>query len=378
MEVEEQHENRDVIAMRIVHLSYVNVSGETDPVQWLKKIRFYTGIPEQMSSDHDVHSIHCIGDFGGVQYQNVSYHFFRLDGWRRIYPSKVHSHVASLKPDIIVVHGLHFPWQVLLLKKQLSGAVKIFIQHHAEKPFSDFRKLFQKRVDEFVSGYFFTAKGLAASWIESGIISSSEKIIEVMEGSTSFLPADRNAAKKQIGISGKRLYLWVGRLDFNKDPETLIKSFIPFAKANPQVALCIIHKDDDLLPEVEKLLSGGHENIKLVGKVDHEKMDHWYNAADFIISTSHYEGSGLSVCEAMACGCIPILSDIPSFRMMTANNSVGIIFSPGNIESLTKALHQSNNFDVEREREKVLLQFRKNLSFEGIAKKMIDAFKSAT
>lgn len=363
--------------MRVVHLSYVNVSGVTDPVEWLKKIRFYTGIPEQMSRDHDVHSIHCIGDFGGVRYQNVSYHFFRLAGLKRIYPSKIHRYVASLKPDVVVVHGLHFPWQVLLLKRQLSNSVRIFIQHHAEKPFSDFRKTLQKRVDKFVSGYFFTAKGLASSWIDSGIISSAEKIVEVMEGSTSFLPADRNAAKKLMGISGSHVYLWVGRLDSNKDPETLIKAFIPLAKANPQASLYVIHQEDDLLSEVKKLLSGGFENIKLIGKVDHEKMERWYNAADFIISTSHYEGSGFSVCEAMASGCIPILSDIPSFRMMTADNSVGITFSPGNVESLTKALHKSNNLDIAREREKVLLQFRKNLSFEGIAKKMIDAFTSA-
>jgi glycosyltransferase involved in cell wall biosynthesis len=96
-------------------------------------------------------------------------------------------------------------------------------------------------------------------------------------------------------------------------------------------------------------------------------MEAWYNSADYIISGSHYEGSGYAVCEAMSCGCIPILTDILSFRRMTGNGSCGTLYAPGDVESLFAAIGRIAACDPAIEREKVLRRFREALSFEVIA-----------
>jgi glycosyltransferase involved in cell wall biosynthesis len=105
------------------------------------------------------------------------------------------------------------------------------------------------------------------------------------------------------------------------------------------------------------------------------ELSYWYNGADFIISTSHYEGSGISVCEAMSCGCIPIVTDIPSFRMMTRGGECGLLFHPGDADQLNIALIKSVTLNVQTEREKVLNQFDENLSFKAIASAMLGALK---
>jgi glycosyltransferase involved in cell wall biosynthesis len=133
----------------------------------------------------------------------------------------------------------------------------------------------------------------------------------------------------------------------------------------------VIFQSNELLPKVKALSEVS--NIELVGKINHHDLLYWYNASDFIISTSHYEGSGIAVCEAMSCGCIPILSNIPSFRMMTKNGDVGILFKPGNVDDLKDALVKSTSLNIDFEKERVLNQFKENLSFEAISKKMIDA-----
>ena len=60
--------------------------------------------------------------------------------------------------------------------------------------------------------------------------------------------------------------------------------------------------------------------------------------ADALIQPSVYEGFGLPVLEAMACGCPVICSDIPALREITAG--AALLVRPDNLESLASALRQ--------------------------------------
>jgi glycosyltransferase involved in cell wall biosynthesis len=227
----------------------------------------------------------------------------------------------------------------------------------------------QRWVDRRVTGYFFTTAGLAESWIETGLIDQL-KIFEVMEASSAFHPTDRIEARQKTGVTGTKTYLWVGRLDRNKDPLTLIHAFRTFLHEHEEARLYMIYQQDDLLGEVKSSLTAHDQHIILAGKVDHDQLLHWFNSVDFIVSTSHYEGSGIAVCEAMSCGCIPVLSDIPSFRKMTDNGNVGLLFTAGDNTSLEAALERSVSLPIDIHRKKVLDQFNGALSFEAIARKM--------
>ena len=99
-------------------------------------------------------------------------------------------------------------------------------------------------------------------------------------------------------------------------------------------------------------------------------MQQWYNSAHFIISGSHYEGGGTSVSEAMSCGCIPIVTNISSFRRMTGPGKCGLLYEPGNEKELLDALLKTKELDIEEERKKVLQQFNEELSFNAIAEKI--------
>jgi glycosyltransferase involved in cell wall biosynthesis len=60
--------------------------------------------------------------------------------------------------------------------------------------------------------------------------------------------------------------------------------------------------------------------------------------AGALIQPSVYEGFGLPVLEAMACGCPVICSDIPALREITAGAAT--LVRPDDFESLASALHQ--------------------------------------
>jgi glycosyltransferase involved in cell wall biosynthesis len=134
----------------------------------------------------------------------------------------------------------------------------------------------------------------------------------------------------------------------------------------------MIYHTDELLDEIKSLISK-HENkdaIMLIGKVEHDELLYWFNSADFIISCSHYEGSGTAVCEAMSCGCIPIVTDIFSFRMITDNGNCGLLYEAGNQAALLSALYQSLTLDIKTKRSRSLEYFKSKLSFRAIAEQI--------
>lgn len=357
--------------MKIVHVSYAVTSGHDHPQQWLCAIGFFTGIVTQMTRTHEVASIHCIDYEGVVSNGGARYYFLKVNRWQRLFAGKVNRCVETLRPDVVIVHGLHCSWHLLCLRLMLGSEVRYFMQHHAERPVRYHKRLLAKWADRFVEGYFFASAALAKMWQDAGVIKDPAKVHEVMEVSSVFTATDPAAAKVTCNVQGNPVYLWVGRLDRNKDPETLMKAFIDFAARHPSARLYMIFTGDTLIETVRTLALENSRQIRLIGKVAHPEMEQWYNAADFIISTSHYEGSGVAVCEAMSCGCIPLLTDIPAFRMMTGDGlKCGMLFSPGDAAALAGVLEKSVTLDRSVEKRKVLDQFDTKLSFKAIAAKI--------
>jgi glycosyltransferase involved in cell wall biosynthesis len=72
----------------------------------------------------------------------------------------------------------------------------------------------------------------------------------------------------------------------------------------------------------------------------------------------------------MACGCVPIVTTIPSFRHMLNEGDCGYLFEPGNDVELLEKMLYLNAEDYSQVRKKVLHKFEKDLSFEAIANKL--------
>jgi len=356
--------------MNLVSLTYTKKSQYSRPEDWLFRVRPYIGVLEELSRYFTVVSIDRI-QFGGDYPLRGVYHYFPdFDGRRLTAALRLNRLTDQFKPDVVLVQGMNFPLQVLLLRWRLGRRTKIIVQHHAEKPGTGLRGWLQRLSDPFVSAYLFTAREMGDEWISRRIIRRAGKVREIMEASSVFKVSDRKKARECTGVEGSPLFLWVGRLDANKDPLTVLRAFLRFAQVRPTARLYMIFQTQELLPAIEELLRrepGVGQRVVLLGERSHDEMEAYYNAADYIVSGSRYEGSGYAVCEAMSCGCIPILTNILSFRRMTGDGSCGILYTPGDAESLFGAMGRIMACDPAVEREKVLRRFREALSFEVIA-----------
>jgi len=176
-------------------------------------------------------------------------------------------------------------------------------------------------------------------------------------------------------MSGVYNFLWVGRLNKNKDPLTVLKAFKKYGLYHPNARLYMIYQDEELLEEVKNRVLQSvvlEDAVKLIGKVDHRDLPFWFSAANFFISGSLSEGSGYALLEAMACGCIPVVTAIPSFEKITEKGKYGYLFPPGDFDVLARLLENMNTVPIEKERQKIEKYFRENLSFRSIAESLGD------
>lgn len=358
--------------MKFVFLSYVNTQEFTRPEDWIQRLRGYFGVLEALSQRHQVNSIEQIDYEGEYHLNGVQYHFLNFRKKIRRWPVRLHRYVRKLHPDIVVVHGLHFPLQVIQLRQALGRSVRIIVQSHADKLPPGWKKPLQIWADRCTDAYLFTASVMAKQWIAGRLISSADKVNELMVGSSIFTPVDKATARTRTGMRGEQIFIWAGRLEANKDPFTMITAFLNFATGHPGARLYMIYQTEELADDVRQLLTecDPGQSIVLVGKVAHAEMVDWFCGADFVVSTSHAEAFGLAISEAMSCGCIPILSDIPSYRKITGEGNCGLLFAAGNAGDLQRALLEGSRMDLREEQQKVSAQFAEHLSFRAIADRL--------
>jgi glycosyltransferase involved in cell wall biosynthesis len=364
--------------MRYASVTYTQSPDFNSPVSWLKRIEAYMGILESLAEKNTVFHISQINYNGEYFHNGVQNYFLNFNKKKTLFPLRLNRFVKKLDADIVIVQGLHNPVQLVLLKLILDKKTKIIVHHHAEKPMPGIKKYAQRLADHFVDAYLFASKELGLHWVQQGVMPTAGKIHEVMEVSSNFHPIDKAAAKQQTGMTGDPAFLWVGRLNENKDPLNVVKAFLKYAKVNPAARLYMIYHTDELLGIIKAMLNiyAGKNAVVLIGQVPHADLQLWFNSADYFISGSHYEGSGTAVCEAMSCGCVPVVTDIAAFRMITNNGKCGLLYEAGNEAALLSALKQLNISDLAKKRELCLSYFRERLSFHAIAVRISEIAKS--
>lgn len=312
---------------------------------------------------------------------HVDYYFIndayaaQLTFWQ--IPRKLHRQAKKLDANVYHAHNMDKVLQHTHLKHQIGQNRALLIQNHAETPKKWLRILVQRFLYKKIDAFLFCAKGQEKIWHDHHIINHSTHLFYVMEASTDFKFQKRTIARQKTGLHGDPVFLWVGNLNANKDPLTILKAFAAILIHHPTARLYMAFRFDNLIKEVKQFI---HKNellknaVHLLGSLEHNDLENYYNSADYFLLGSHYEGSGYSMMEAMACGCIPIVSDIFSFRMMTNDGKIGFLWQVGDPNHLERAIEKALNANIKEQQQKALDYFDQQLSYKAIAKQMINNY----
>ncbi|MDI9363908.1 MAG: glycosyltransferase family 4 protein [Flavobacterium sp.] len=355
--------------MRIVYLNYFCSKKYDKPEDWLAKMQPVNVVLEELAKKHTVISVQQINYNDEIKRHSVDYRFVNFYKKTTLLPFRLSHFVKKLQADVIIIHGTVFPIQTILLKLVVGKSVTIVVQHHAELPFKGIKKMVQKIASFFVDAYFFPSKKTGKIWQAEGNIDSAKPIFTIYEGASTIQQIDRVNARLFTKVNGYPTYIWVGRLDAKKQPLQAIQAFASFLKVQPTARLYMLFYSSNLIEEVASYLGQNESrcnNIILVGKIAHQDLYNWYSSADFYISSSLHEGTSFTLSEAMSCGCVPIVTNIPTLAEMLGNNC-GLLYNVGNKNALFEALVASVSVAIEEESSKTLQQYKRHLSPSSIA-----------
>jgi glycosyltransferase involved in cell wall biosynthesis len=367
--------------MRVVQVNFRFDDGLTDPEALLDRYSTLTGWSRALL-EAGAGSVSVVQRFSrdavlardGIRY---TFHVNPAPGWRA---------VAQPRPDIVHVNGLDSPGRTWALKRVTPASARMVVQDHGSELPDErggrierhIRRALRAGALGAADAFFFTAAEQAEPWRAAGVIAASQRVYQVLEASTSIRPMDPRDARRISDIRGSPAVLWVGRLNANKDPLTLLDGFERSLAELPDAALTMIYGEDDLLDDVRRRVGASAalvERVRLVGRLPHHRIAEYCSAADLFVLASHHEGSGYALLEACACGAVPVVTSIPTFRVITANGAIGALWNQGDPVACAQALVGAARQDLALARTHVIEHFERNLSWTAVGQQAMDAYR---
>ena len=122
--------------------------------------------------------------------------------------------------------------------------------------------------------------------------------------------------------------------------DDLARAFVKVARQRPEVRLFLLG-NGPLAPKIRKIIQNGGvlEQVQFPGQVSQAKLTDFYKAADLYISTSHSDGTSISLLESLASGTPVLLTNISGNQeWIREPGEVGWLFEDGDVDSLATGI----------------------------------------
>lgn len=284
--------------------------------------------------------------------------------------------IEKLQPDVVHIFGF-LPTDILAINDICSSASAILTaSFHGSNPAKNNEFLaLQKQALSKLSLILFNSPERIKTWKDAGLIDSSTLISICPETSSFFELKSRKEARIKTGLVGNPVCITTCRLHPVKDPLTLLNGFEKILAKKPGARLYWVYQTDEMLEEITDKLNESsvlNDAVSLSGPLDFADMEDFYNSADFFLQASVTEYGGNSLCEAMACGVIPVVTNIPSFQYLTGNNQFRTLFDIGNSNELAQNVLSIPPEKYSDYSQNIRTYFDKNLSFNLIATTLLN------
>jgi len=191
---------------------------------------------------------------------------------------------------------------------------------------------------------------------------------------------------KKYNLIYHNYFLFVGTVQPRKNLERLIKAFSCWLlavgkKSQKRIAnsekLVIAGSKGWLSDSIYKLPKelGIEEQVKFLGYVPEKHLPALYSGAIALTFPSLFEGFGLPILEAQACGCAVLTSKASSMPEVAGEGAVFV--DPYSIDDIVEGMRKLNNQDMRGKLIKAGFMNIKRFSWEECAKETLKVLESA-
>jgi glycosyltransferase involved in cell wall biosynthesis len=162
--------------------------------------------------------------------------------------------------------------------------------------------------------------------------------VEARFGERGRLAYERDHLQSRYGISGPFI-LGLGTLQPRKNFEGLIRAYAALKRERRVPHRLVIGGGRGwLFQTIEATIDelDLEDDVLLIGFVEEADLPALYRQADLFAFPSLYEGFGIPILEAMACGTPVVTSDVSSLPEVAGD--AGLLVSPQDVEALAQAL----------------------------------------
>ncbi|MBI2010407.1 MAG: glycosyltransferase family 4 protein [Candidatus Chisholmbacteria bacterium] len=161
-------------------------------------------------------------------------------------------------------------------------------------------------------------------------------------------------AFRPLNITRKPWLLYVGDVNYNKNLPTLLEAFASLKSSHLNLVL-VSHAWQRPIPEVIKLRQlitslGLDDQVRTISKLTPTELVRLYNRVILYIQPSLYEGFGLPVLEAMACGTPVVCTHVASLPEIASSAAIMV---PPTATALASGINRVLNFTSNERRQYV-------------------------
>lgn len=187
-----------------------------------------------------------------------------------------------------------------------------------------------------------------------------------------------NQVLDKYGIT-KPFIFYIGRLEKKKNTDKLIEAFAIMKQHHPDIKhkLCLVGDASFGYDEIKYQINefGLSDDVIIPGWVEEEDVPYIYNATTAFVFPSNYEGFGIPLLQAMACGTPNAASDVASIPEITQD--AALLFNPEDVADMADNLAKIIKDDKKRQEliENGLARVQ-NFSWEKCAQETLKIFNN--
>lgn len=265
--------------------------------------------------------------------------------------TKLISQFRTRKPDFVHVQYIA-PGLVPVVAARIAGIRTVFATvHQPGRVYGLKEKLLLQTAAMLCNIFFCVSKSVEESWFGRSEVFNPTlpqhrrnhftlyNAVDVDAISSAVSSAESRGLKEAIGLSGKKVIGFAGRLRREKGLDILLNAMPQVLKSYPDAVLVVVGDGPD-----REVLTKKAEALKITSQViwagqkTREEVFQFYRIMDVMAVPSLFEGFGLAAAEAMAAGVPVVGAKVDGLTEIVEDTRSGLLFPAGNSHALSAAL----------------------------------------